>query len=179
MTTDDYRWLPMNTYDYRWLPMTTDDYRWPPMTTDDYRGLPITAYDFQWLSKTIKDYRKDYRNDYQKGYPMTIRWLFDDYPMTIRSLSDDYIYNFWFPGAFVHLIWSFFGSLLYERKRENAFTWWKPHKSVNNNKKHCQRHNGPEGWVLFTKVQTSSKANLYQISSLEYQPSANLKIAMK
>ena len=36
--------------------------------------------------------------------------------------------------------------------------------------KHCQRHNGPEGWVLITKVSylghiTSSQTNLDQISS--------------
>ena len=41
--------------------------------------------------------------------------------------------------------------------------------------KHCQRHNGPEGWVLLNKVTslghiTSSYTNLDdQISSLEYQ----------
>ena len=35
--------------------------------------------------------------------------------------------------------------------------------------KHWQRHNGPEGWVQLTKVQTSSNTNLDQISSLKSQ----------
>ena len=35
--------------------------------------------------------------------------------------------------------------------------------------KHCQRHNGPEGWVLIT----SSNTNLDQISSSESWPSIN------
>ena len=39
--------------------------------------------------------------------------------------------------------------------------------------KHCQRHNGPEGWVLLTKVQASSNTNLGQISSSESQPNIN------
>ena len=42
--------------------------------------------------------------------------------------------------------------------------------------KHCQRHNGPEGWVQFSKVQTNSNTNLYQISS---RPSINCKISTK
>ena len=41
--------------------------------------------------------------------------------------------------------------------------------------KHCQRHNGPEGWVLIT----SSKTNLDQISSSETRPSTNFKISTK
>ena len=41
--------------------------------------------------------------------------------------------------------------------------------------KHCQRHNGPEGWVLITKVSylghiTSSQTNLDQISSSKSWP---------
>ena len=49
--------------------------------------------------------------------------------------------------------------------------------------KHCQRHNGPEGWVLLTKVNsfghiTSSYTNLDQTSS-EYRPSTNFKISIK
>ena len=39
------------------------------------------------------------------------------------------------------------------------------------NKKHCQRHNGPEGWVLLTKV-TRSYINLDQIS--KSQPSISI-----
>ena len=51
------------------------------------------------------------------------------------------------------------------------------------NKKHCQRHNGPEGWVLLTKVTslghiTSSYTNLDQTSS-ESRPSTNFKISTK
>ena len=41
--------------------------------------------------------------------------------------------------------------------------------------KHCQWHNGPEGWVLIT----SSKTNLDQISSSESRPSINFKISTK
>ena len=49
--------------------------------------------------------------------------------------------------------------------------------------KHCQRHNGPEGWVLLTKVIslgriTNSYANLDQTAS-ESQPSTNFKISIK
>ena len=41
--------------------------------------------------------------------------------------------------------------------------------------KHCQRHNGPEGWVHIT----SSNTNLDQISSSESRPSINFKISTK
>ena len=41
--------------------------------------------------------------------------------------------------------------------------------------KHCQRHNGPEGWVHIT----SSNTNLDQISSSESRPSINFKITTK
>ena len=41
--------------------------------------------------------------------------------------------------------------------------------------KHCQRHNGPEGWALIT----SSKTNLDQISSSESRPSINIKASTK
>ena len=49
--------------------------------------------------------------------------------------------------------------------------------------KHCQRHNGPEGWVLLTKVTplghiTSSNTNLNQTSS-ESRPCINFKISTK
>ena len=49
--------------------------------------------------------------------------------------------------------------------------------------KHCQRNNGPEGWVLLTKVTslghiTSSYTNLDQTSS-ESRPSTNFKISTK
>ena len=50
-------------------------------------------------------------------------------------------------------------------------------------KKHWQRHNGPEGWVLLTKVtplghSTKSYTNLDQTSS-ESRPSTNFKISTK
>ena len=54
-------------------------------------------------------------------------------------------------------------------------------------KKHCQRHNGPEGWVLLTKVTssgyiTSSYTNLDQTSS-EFRPTSkyqpNISISTK
>ena len=41
--------------------------------------------------------------------------------------------------------------------------------------KHCQRHNGPEGWVHIT----SSNTNLDQISSSESRSSINFKITTK
>ena len=49
--------------------------------------------------------------------------------------------------------------------------------------KHCQRHNGPEGWVLLTRVTplsyiTSSYTNLDQKSS-ESRPSTNFEISTK
>ena len=48
--------------------------------------------------------------------------------------------------------------------------------------KHCQRHNGPKGWVLLTKVTyfshiTRSNTKFDQISSSEYWPSTNFKIS--
>ena len=46
---------------------------------------------------------------------------------------------------------------------------------MGDNKKHCQRHNGPEGWVLIT----SSNTNLDQISSSESRPSIIFKISTK
>ena len=51
-------------------------------------------------------------------------------------------------------------------------------------KKHSQRHNGPEGWVLVTRVTslghiTSSQTNLYKISSSYSRPSSNLKKSTK
>ena len=43
-----------------------------------------------------------------------------------------------------------------------------PLTSADSKSKHCQRHNGPEGWVLLTKV-TSSYTNLDHIhTSLEF-----------
>ena len=50
--------------------------------------------------------------------------------------------------------------------------------------KHCQRHNGPEGWVHLSKVTSwssikSSYTNLAQISSSESWPRINLKISTK
>ena len=50
--------------------------------------------------------------------------------------------------------------------------------------KHCQRHNGPEGWVHLTKVTswghiTSSNTNLDQISSSESTPQPNISISNK
>ena len=43
------------------------------------------------------------------------------------------------------------------------------------NLKHYQRHNGPEGWVYFTSLNT----NLDQISSSESRPGINFKISTK
>ena len=46
-------------------------------------------------------------------------------------------------------------------------------------KKHCQRHNGPEGWVLLTK-ETSSYTNLDQIPKFKiFRPNFNIKILTK
>ena len=45
--------------------------------------------------------------------------------------------------------------------------------------KHCQRHNGPKGWVLLTKV-TRSYINLDQIpKSKIFRPNFNIKILTK
>ena len=45
--------------------------------------------------------------------------------------------------------------------------------------KHCQRHNGPEGWVLLTK-ETSSYTNLDQIPKIKiFRPNFNIKILTK
>ena len=48
--------------------------------------------------------------------------------------------------------------------------------------KHCQRHNGPKGWVQLTKVTysshiTSSNTKFDQISSSEYWPSTSFEIS--
>ena len=50
--------------------------------------------------------------------------------------------------------------------------------------KHCQRHNGPEGWTLLTKVTAlghieSCCTNIDQILSSESQPSINFEISTK
>ena len=50
-----------------------------------------------------------------------------------------------------------------------------PFFTFTDNLKHCQRHNGPEGWVLIT----SSNTNLDQISSSESRPSIIFKISTK
>ena len=52
---------------------------------------------------------------------------------------------------------------------------------LNYSNKHCLRHNGPEGWVLPTKVTyfshiTRSNTIFDQISSPEYWPSTNFNI---
>ena len=68
--------------------------------------------------------------------------------------------------------------------------WWKTIGAMewvnlkrNEEMKHRQRHNGPEGWVLLTKVTSlgyiiSSYTNLNQPSS-ESRPSTNCKISTK
>ena len=63
------------------------------------------------------------------------------------------------------------------------FCWWMVDRFVNVCSdvclKHCQRHNGPEGWVRLTKVTyfshiTISKTKFDHISSSEYWPSKTL-----
>ena len=56
-------------------------------------------------------------------------------------------------------------------------------KESNFNEKHCQRHNGPKGWVLLSKLTslghiTSSNTNLDQTYS-ESRPCINFKISTK
>ena len=52
-------------------------------------------------------------------------------------------------------------------------------KDANGYEKHCQRHNGPEGWVLLTK-ETSSYTNLDQIPKFKiFRPNFNIKILTK
>ena len=58
------------------------------------------------------------------------------------------------------------------------------HRSEQEKKKHCQRHDRHEGWIHLAKVTswshiTSSNINLDQISSSESQPSINFKISIK
>ena len=58
-----------------------------------------------------------------------------------------------------------------------------PSPNINIRIKHCQRHNGPEGWVLVTKVMylghiTNYHTNLEQTTS-ESRPSTNYKISTK
>ena len=55
-----------------------------------------------------------------------------------------------------------------------GFCWlWKVLSSMNT--KHCQRHNGPEGWVHIT----SSNKIFDQVSSSKSRPSINFKISTK
>ena len=61
-------------------------------------------------------------------------------------------------------------------------TYFPPNPSPFSRVKHCQRHNGPEDWVLLTKVTyfshiTRSNTKFDQISSSEYWPSTNFKIS--
>ena len=72
-----------------------------------------------------------------------------------------------------------------ERKNQGMTMTWGYIIGIvfHHNLKHCQRHNGPEGWVLLTKVTslghiTSSYTNLDQTSS-ESRPSTNFKISTK
>ena len=54
-----------------------------------------------------------------------------------------------------------------------------PHQfKLNLDLKHCQRHNGPEGWVLLCHI-ASFHTNLDQIAPSESQPSINFKISTK
>ena len=85
----------------------------------------------------------------------------------LKMLQDPFVHFFWASFQF------FFFTLLFSTllKMPNAFI------------KHCQRHNGPEGWVLLTKVTslghiTSSYTNLDQTSS-ESWPRTNFKILTK
>ena len=66
------------------------------------------------------------------------------------------------------------------------FCWWMVDRFVNVCSdvclKHCQRHNGPEGWVRLTKVTyfsriTRSNTKFDQISSSKYWSSAKFKIS--
>ena len=56
---------------------------------------------------------------------------------------------------------------------------WDPYCCNKEEKKHCQRRNGPEGWVLLTK-ETSSYTNLDQIPKFKiFRPNFNIKILTK
>ena len=93
-------------------------------------------------------------------------------------------------GALCGEHWNLFGKSLRQMAagstspRWNAFLLCLHHGKSMIMRKHCQRHNGPEGWVQLTKATwlghiRSSKKNLDQISSSEYRPSINLKIWTK
>ena len=66
-----------------------------------------------------------------------------------------------------------------------ALNWKRDEKPSHEVKyKHCQRHNGPEGWVHLSKVTSwshikSSYTNLDQISSSEFWPRIKFKISTK
>ena len=70
------------------------------------------------------------------------------------------------------------------RAQQDHSCSWKSRTAWGGNSwKHCQRHNGPEGWVLLTKLTslghiTSSNTNLDQTSS-ESRPCINFKISTK
>ena len=79
---------------------------------------------------------------------------------------------------FVHLFSIFIAATILCRNCDFLLSWI----SGMFFKKHCQRHNRPEGWVHLAKVTswshiTSSNINLDQISSSESRPSINFKIS--
>ena len=96
---------------------------------------------------------------------------------------------------FIIMNWTFASSFLwrflYQRGREQEIdNIWRLGKNTQRRswkdgemRKHCQRHNGPEGWVLLIKLtsfghMTSFYTNLDQTSS-ESWPSTNFKISTK
>ena len=111
---------------------------------------------------------------------MTIQWLSDHYPITIRWL---YLY-FLISWCICLSYMIFFLSLLYERKRENAFTWWKPHKSVNNNKNIAKGTTDPRVGFCLPKFKQVQKQifikfhlqNLDQASTSKSLPNISLSI---
>ena len=59
---------------------------------------------------------------------------------------------------------------------QSSSHWHLSHRNLRNNKKHCQRHNGPEGWVHITRSQFT---NLDHITISESRLSINFKISTK
>ena len=85
----------------------------------------------------------------------------------------------WWPSSSAALGFAFGDSSGRGGSPRNRCRW----QDLKSWRKHCQRHNGPVGWVLLTKVTslghiTSSFTNLEQ-TSLEYRPSTNFKIPAK
>ena len=131
-----------------------------------FKGLPL-----KWLSYILEFFfPKTKRNKQNRRYQEMLGWFnpIEQKKLKLelqRSPLQSYI---WYLIAWNILI--FAGSWYWKRAETfSRLQIWK----------HCQRHNGPEGWVLVTKVTslghiTSSHTNLDQT-----RPSTNFKISIE